>query len=110
MFGWCKRATASASWRKTHHLLRHSRRAVQHHLDGHQPIQSHLACLVDNAHAAAAQFPEDLVARYLRRPGAGLANTRQGGVERGWQFQPRQELGGHVRSRDTLGQRVVAHH
>ena len=33
----------------------------QDHLDGHQPVQALLPGLVDDAHAAAAEFRQDLV-------------------------------------------------
>ncbi len=37
----------------------------QDHLQRHQPVQLQVACLVDDAHAAATQLPQHLVTRHL---------------------------------------------
>jgi hypothetical protein len=36
--------------------------AYQDRLQGHEPVESGLACLVDDAHAASPRFCEDLLA------------------------------------------------
>jgi hypothetical protein len=47
----------------------------QHHLQRHGAIEAELPGLVDHAHAAASQLPQDLVARH-RRPVAGQPGTK----------------------------------
>jgi hypothetical protein len=44
--------------------------ARQHHLQRYHPVQLEVPCPVDDAHAAPAQFAQDLVAGH-RRPGRG---------------------------------------
>ncbi len=46
--------------------------AGQDHLQGADPVQVDLARLVNDAHTAAAQLPEDHVARHLRQAPAGV--------------------------------------
>ena len=47
----------------------------QDHLQGHQAIQAHLAGLVDDAHAAAAQLAQDLVAGHRGQHRAGVRHA-----------------------------------
>ena len=81
MFGCCRRATASASAESGPVLRAGGRR--EDHLEGHQAFEPDLAGLVDDAHAAAAQFAENFIARHggpiLR--GSGRSDRR--GVSRG---------------------------
>jgi hypothetical protein len=73
--------------------------AGQHHLQSHHPVQLQVAGLVNDAHAAPAQLPQDLVAGYhgpgrgrrlwaLLRPGGkpGTDRVRRRG---GWERLPR---------------------
>ena len=74
MFGCCSRATASASARKRAGRLGAGVRAGQDHLQGARARLSRTcAGLVDDAHAAAAQLAEDLVAGDC---GAGALGVR----------------------------------
>ena len=71
MLGCCKRATASASVRKRASSVGAGVAAGQDHLEGDDAVEPELAGLVDDAHAAAAQLAQDLV--------AGDATAAEGG-------------------------------
>ena len=73
MLGWCSRATASASARKRARSTAPARSPGQDHLQGNQPIQADLPRPVDDAHAAAAELTQDLVAGYRRGGDRDLA-------------------------------------
>ena len=64
MLGCCKRAMASASVRKRARSALLACPPAQDHLEGDEAVQFDLPGLVDDAHAAPAQFPQDLVARH----------------------------------------------
>ena len=76
MLGCCSRATASASVRKRVALVAAGVAAAQDHLEGDEAVEAELAGLVDDAHAAAAQLAQHLVAGDGRRRKGGRASGR----------------------------------
>ncbi len=56
--------------------------ALQDHLEGDDPVQADLACLVDDAHAAAGDLLQQLVVAEVADPrqGAGLLRAAAGAV------------------------------
>ena len=62
MLGCCSRATASASTRKRARSCGAGVGAGQDHLEGDEAVRADLPGLVDDAHAAAAQLAQDLIA------------------------------------------------
>ena len=102
--------------------------ARQNHLEGDEPVQVFLPCLINNAHAAATEFPKDLVTRHRMAHGAGRrrrernarfgadANFRDAGDRQqrcvvGWWFRFRMEIDGwlhRVRRRFGRLRRCIA--
>ncbi len=52
---------------KAQHMRRRSQAAAEDHLDGNQPVEVLLPCLVDHPHAASAQFAQQLVLPKIRK-------------------------------------------
>src|SRR5437762_4894820 len=51
--------------------------AREYHLEGDDPVRQRLACLVDDAHAATSQHPQDLVARDTFPDAVGTPGRRR---------------------------------
>ena len=65
---------------ETLHVLGSGELAGQDHLDGHDAVKRHLPRLVHDAHAAAAQLAQDLIARNGGQPRRRGAGGRGAGV------------------------------
>ena len=110
MWGWLRRATASASRRKRSSSCGPAG-SRQDHLQGDQALQGPLACLVHHAHAAAAQLAQDLVTgdgwqlRLRRGAGQDRRRLRRFGSVRAGQERVRRTAGGVAAIEVSRGQR-----